>query len=57
MKEGDTVAAGDRLLILEAMKMESEISAPQAGAVSAGHLARGQAVEQGNPLLEISSEA
>ncbi len=55
VKEGDTVAAGDRLLILEAMKMENEISAPQAGTVSAVHVAPGQTVEKGNPLLEISS--
>ena len=55
VKEGDTVAAGDRLLILEAMKMENEISASQAGTVSAVHVAPGQTVEKGNPLLEISS--
>jgi biotin carboxyl carrier protein len=42
-------------LILEAMKMENEISAPQAGTVSAVHVAPGQTVEKGNPLLEISS--
>ncbi len=50
---GDTVAAGDRLLILEAMKMENEISAPRAGTVSAVHVAPGQAVEQGALLVEL----
>ncbi len=53
IKVGDTVAAGDRLLILEAMKMENEISAPQAGTVSAVHVAPGQVVEQGSLLVEL----
>ena len=53
VKEGDTVAAGDRLLILEAMKMENEIRAPQAGIVLAVHVARGQAVEQGALLVKL----
>ncbi len=53
VKEGDTVAIGDRLLILEAMKMENEISAPQAGIVSAVHVAPGQAVDQGALLVEL----
>ncbi|MCH7939400.1 MAG: acetyl-CoA carboxylase biotin carboxyl carrier protein subunit, partial [Candidatus Marinimicrobia bacterium] len=53
VKEGDTVAAGDRLLILEAMKMENEIRAPQAGIVLAVHVALGQAVEQGALLVKL----
>ena len=53
VKEGDEVAAGDRLLILEAMKMENEISAPQAGTVLDVHVAPGQAVEQGALLVRL----
>ena len=53
VKEGDTVAAGDRLLILEAMKMENEIRAPRAGTVLAVHVARGEAVEQGALLVKL----
>ena len=47
------MAAGDRLLILEAMKMENEISAPQAGTVLDVHVAPGQAVEQGALLVRL----
>lgn len=53
VKEGDTVAAGDRLLILEAMKMENEIRAPQAGTVWAVHVVPGQTVEQGTLLVKL----
>ena len=34
VKAGDSVKAGDTLLILEAMKMENEISAPQDGTIA-----------------------
>lgn len=54
VKEGDTVQKNDPLLVLEAMKMETEISAPQAGTVDAVHVSPGTAVTSGQVLLEIS---
>lgn len=50
---GDEVAQGSRLLILEAMKMENEISAPRAGRVAEVHVQAGNIVEGGRPLLTI----
>ncbi|MBU2886827.1 sodium-extruding oxaloacetate decarboxylase subunit alpha [Gilvimarinus agarilyticus] len=50
---GDQVAEGDTLLILEAMKMESEVSAPKAGTVTAINVQAGDAVAAGDNLLTI----
>jgi biotin carboxyl carrier protein len=50
---GGQVAAGEQLLVLEAMKMENEIAAPVAGTVTAVHIAPGDAVEKGAPLVEL----
>lgn len=50
---GGTVAAGDPLLALEAMKMENELKAPIAGTITAVHVRAGQAVEKGERLLEL----
>jgi len=50
---GDTVHAGQELVILEAMKMENEIRTPQAGIVRAVHVAPGQKVEQGQTLAVV----
>jgi len=52
---GDTVAEGDQLLILEAMKMENEIVASQSGTVSAIHVQAGQTVEKRAKMVEIAS--
>ena len=51
--EGNTVVAGDVLLVLEAMKMENELRAPISGAVSVVHARPGQAVEMNAVLAEI----
>lgn len=51
--EGDTVAAGQKLLILEAMKMESEILADKAGKVSAVKVKAGETVESSQLLIVI----
>ncbi|MEP6590125.1 MAG: biotin/lipoyl-containing protein [Gemmatimonadota bacterium] len=53
VREGDVVAAGDGLVVLEAMKMENELKAPAAGTVRTIRVAAGEAVEKGQPLLEI----
>lgn len=50
VRPGDTVAANDKLLVLEAMKMENNIVAPVAGVVKAVHCEQEQAVEK-NALL------
>ncbi|HET9134571.1 MAG TPA: biotin/lipoyl-containing protein [Gemmatimonadales bacterium] len=50
---GDTVEAGQGLVVLEAMKMENELKAPAAGTVTAISAIPGQAVEKGAILLQI----
>jgi biotin carboxyl carrier protein len=50
---GDKVAAGDGLLIMEAMKMENEIKSRRPGTVRAVHVAAGQTVDNGTLLVEI----
>ncbi|QGZ33583.1 acetyl-CoA carboxylase biotin carboxyl carrier protein [Stappia indica] len=50
---GDTVAAGDTLLIVEAMKTMNQIAAPRAGRVTAIFVEDGQPVEYGEPLVVI----
>ena len=52
-KEGNTVAAGDVVCILEAMKMENELRAPRAGVIKMLHVQPGQDVERGAVLAEI----
>jgi len=42
---GDTVAAGDAVMIIEAMKMENEIPAPRAGKITAIMVTTGQQVD------------
>ena len=53
IKQGDTVKAGQALLITEAMKMETEVQAPIAGTVKAVHVAKGDRVNPGEVLVEI----
>jgi pyruvate carboxylase subunit B len=53
VKEGDTVAAGQAVLITEAMKMETEIQAPIAGKVTALFVAKGDSVNPDEVLIEI----
>jgi acetyl-CoA carboxylase biotin carboxyl carrier protein len=50
---GDTVAQGDTLCIVEAMKLMNEIEADQAGTIKAVLVENGQAVEFGQPLFVI----
>ena len=50
---GDTVAAGQRLLAVEAMKMENELRAPRDGVVERVAVAVGQTVELGDSLVVI----
>jgi acetyl-CoA carboxylase biotin carboxyl carrier protein len=50
---GDTVKAGQTVMIVEAMKTMNQISAPRAGTVSAILVEDGQPVEYGEPLMII----
>ncbi|HEY5895353.1 MAG TPA: urea carboxylase [Chthoniobacterales bacterium] len=53
VKEGDTVAEGDKLVIIESMKMETAIVAPEAGKVTRVLVSKGQTVEPGRNLVVL----
>ncbi|MEK7394017.1 MAG: biotin/lipoyl-containing protein [Fibrobacterota bacterium] len=53
VKEGDAVDAGVQVLVLEAMKMNTPVTAVAAGKVSKIHVAAGDTVEEGQALLDI----
>ena len=50
---GDTVKAGQTILIIEAMKVMNPIKAPRGGTVAEVHIADGQPVEFGEVLMVI----
>jgi pyruvate carboxylase subunit B len=51
--EGETVTAGQGLVVMEAMKMENELRASAAGVVRRVHVEAGRAVEKGTLLVEL----
>ena len=53
IKLGDSVAAGQTLLIIEAMKTFNPIRAPKAGKVAKINISDGQPVEFGEPLMIV----
>ncbi len=53
VREGDTVKAGQLLMVLEAMKMENNIDAHQAGVVKSINKRQGDSVLEGDVLLTI----
>lgn len=53
VKVGDTVSAGQVVIVLEAMKMQNNIEAEQAGTVTAIHVNAGDTVMEGSVLLTI----
>src|SRR6266511_1916611 len=53
VSEGEEVAAGDPVAVLEAMKMETRVAAPRAGSVTAIHVSPGEVVEAGQPIADI----
>ncbi len=52
-RKGRKVEIGDRLCILEAMKMQNIIMSPIAGRVKATHVRKGQMVHKGHVMFEI----
>jgi len=53
VKPGDSVNAGDRLAVLEAMKMEMQVVAPFSGTVRQVMTMRNVQVDSGTPLLQV----
>jgi acetyl-CoA/propionyl-CoA carboxylase biotin carboxyl carrier protein len=57
VKQGDTVEQGQLLCIIEAMKMENEITAHKAGTISALPITEGASIQAGAPIATITSPA
>ena len=55
VKQGEEIKAKQKLLILEAMKMENEIGSPFEGRVKAIYVSPGSAVEKGDIIMEIEA--
>ena len=53
VKQGDKVSIGQRILMLEAMKMENNIESDKAGTVTEIKVAKGDAVMEGDVLIVI----
>ena len=54
VKEGQQVKQGQKLVILEAMKMENEIPAPKDGTVTEIHVHKGDSLQEGDPVVTIA---
>ena len=54
--QGDTVAAGQVLIVVEAMKMENEFKSPCSGVVSEVLVAVGEALETGARLIHVEPD-
>jgi len=53
VKAGDSIKAGDPVLVIEAMKMENEVPAPVTGRIKAIHVGKGDTVNPDEALVEI----
>jgi len=53
VKVGDNVRAGDKLLTLEAMKMENIINSDKSGKIVTIHFKKGDSVMEGDILIEV----
>ena len=56
VKAGDEVKRGTKLMIIESMKMETEIAAPSDGTVAAVKYAEGEVFKEGEVLVEIDQK-
>lgn len=54
VKEGDTISAGQKVAVLEAMKMENEILSENAGTVTMIHVAKGDSVLEGAVIVTVA---
>lgn len=55
--EGDVVSAGDTLAVLESMKMEIPVHAPETGVVGRVPVAEGQIVQEGDVVVVIEGSS
>ncbi len=53
VSEGDTVAIGDTIVLLESMKMEIPVIAENAGTVTRVAVSIGDVVQEGDLIIEI----
>lgn len=51
---GSEVAVGEVLLVLEAMKMNTEVTAPSSGKITEVSVSQGESVEEGQALMTIA---
>ena len=54
VKEGQQVKAGQKVAVLEAMKLENEIPAPKDGTVTEIHVHKGDSLQEGDPVVTIA---
>jgi biotin carboxyl carrier protein len=54
VRVGDQVKAGQKLMVLETMKMENHIPAPFDGVVKSVHVHNGETVSEGQAMFEIA---
>ena len=54
VKEGQAVKAGQKVAVLEAVKMENEIPAPKDGTITAIHVNKGDSILEGAPVVTIA---
>ena len=56
VRSGQQVAPNDKLLVIEAMKMDNVIRAPRGGTIGTIHVAEVRQVTYGEPLLEMNND-
>ena len=54
VKEGQQIKQGQKVVVLEAMKMENEIPAPKDGTVTVIHVHKGDSLQEGDPVVTIA---
>ena len=54
VEEGDSIAEGDVIAVVEAMKMETEIKSPKGGTVKSVEIEVGNRVQTGQVLVTIA---
>src|SRR3954471_24113167 len=55
--EGQAVARGDTLVVIESMKLETAIKAPRDGLIATVHVAVGKTFDRAAPLVTLAPEA